>query len=82
MEIKIFTSKKWTNYKLLDTGRGEKLEKFGRCFFVRPYEDAVWKKTLSEKEWAKADGKFWSSKTGAKKGWQFEKNVQHPMLHK
>ncbi|MBU0999429.1 class I SAM-dependent methyltransferase [Patescibacteria group bacterium] len=81
-EIKIFCSKDWsfdsaqnkTNYELLDTGKGEKLEKFGKYIFVRPYEDAVWPKTLSEKEWAKADGKFWSSKTGAKAGWTFFKN--------
>jgi len=42
---------------------------------VRPYEDAVWPKTLGEKEWAKADGKFWSSKVGAKAGWKMEKKI-------
>ena len=36
---------------------------------MRPYEDAVWSKTLGEKEWNKSDGKFWSSKVGAKAGW-------------
>ena len=68
MEIKIFCSKDWEDYGLLDTGEGEKLERFGKYIFVRPYEDAVWKKTLNEKEWSKADGKFWSSKVGAKAG--------------
>jgi 23S rRNA (cytosine1962-C5)-methyltransferase len=77
-QIKIFYSEDWKDYELLDTGEGEKLEKFGPYIFVRPYEDAVWKKTLSEKEWNKADGKFWSSKTGAKSGWV----VKHPMLDK
>jgi 23S rRNA (cytosine1962-C5)-methyltransferase len=74
-QIKIFYSKEWpasTNaslggldYELLDTGEGEKLERFGKYIFVRPYEDAVWKKTLSKKEWDKIDGKFWSTKEGA-----------------
>ncbi len=75
MEIKIFTAKDWQDYELLDTGEGEKLERFGKYVFVRPYEDAVWKKTLSEKEWNKVDGKFWSSKTGAKAGWKFQNKI-------
>lgn len=75
MEIKIFYSKDWTDYELLDTGEGEKRERFGKYTFVRPYEDAVWPKTLPAKEWNKADGKFWSSKQGAKAGWKMSKTV-------
>jgi 23S rRNA (cytosine1962-C5)-methyltransferase len=74
-EIKIFTSKDWKDYELLDTGEREKLERFGTYVFVRPYEGAVWKKTLGEKEWNKADGKFWSSKVGAKAGWKLKSTV-------
>lgn len=74
-EIKLFFSKDWKDYELLDTGDGEKLEKFGKYTFVRPYEDAVWSKTLSEKEWGKNDGKFWSSKVGAKAGWKMSKST-------
>ncbi|MEK7539580.1 MAG: class I SAM-dependent methyltransferase [Patescibacteria group bacterium] len=67
-EIKIFVSKDWVEYELIDTGAGEKLERFGLYTFVRPYENAVWQKTLPESEWNKADGKFWSSKSGGKGG--------------
>ncbi len=74
-QIKIFTSNKWTDYELLDTGLGEKLERFGKYIFVRPYEGAVWKKTLPEKVWSGADAKFWSSKVGAKAGWKLNKDV-------
>ena len=49
--IKLFYSEDWKDYELLDTGEGEKLERFGPYIFVRPYEDAVWPKTLSKKEW-------------------------------
>ena len=76
-EIKLFYSKDWEDYELLDTGEGEKLERFGQYIFVRPYEDAIWPKCSTpsvEQIWAKADGKFWSSKTGAKAGWVFSKN--------
>ena len=81
-QIKIFYSKDWslgsardkTDYELLDTGEGEKLERFGKYTFVRPYEDAVWPKTL-KKEWEVASGKFWSSKVGAKAGWKFNTKI-------
>ncbi len=76
-EIKLFYSKEWKDYELLDTGEGEKLERFGQYVFIRPYEDAVWPKcsTPSVKQmWKSADGKFWSSKQGAKKGWVISKD--------
>ncbi len=83
--IKLFYSKDWPfdstanklDYELLDTGEGEKLERFGKYVFVRPYEDAVWSKTMGMKEkWAKADAKFWSSKVGAKAGWKMNKKIE------
>jgi 23S rRNA (cytosine1962-C5)-methyltransferase len=74
-KIKIFCAKDWMDYELLDTGEGEKLEKFGKYVFVRPYEDAVWPKTMPSKEWQKADGKFWSSKAGARAGWKIENKI-------
>ncbi len=82
--LKLFYSKDWSDYELLDTGEGEKLERFGMHKFVRPYEDAVWAKTLSKKEWAEIDGKFWSSKKGAKAGWKMERKFAErwPMEYK
>ena len=75
-QIKLFYSEDWKDYELLDTGEGEKLERFGKYIFVRPYEEAFWKKTLSEKEWNKIDGKFWSSKQGTKSGWVFKNKIK------
>ena len=69
-KIKIFQSGGWKDYELLDTGGGEKLERVGQYIFARPYEDAVWGKDKKIKEWGKIDGKFLSSKQGAKAGWQ------------
>jgi 23S rRNA (cytosine1962-C5)-methyltransferase len=87
-EIKIFCTKDWHDYEMLDTGEGEKLERFGPYTFVRPSESAIWQKTLSQKEWEKVEGKFWSSKTGAIKGWKFaegyprERNLKWEMEYK
>ncbi len=82
--FKIKASKDFGDYELLDTGEGEKLERFGQHVFVRPYEDAVWPKTLSKKEWTDVDGKFWSSRAGAKPGWKMEKKFAErwPMEYK
>lgn len=46
------------DYELLDTGEGEKLERFGRYIVRRPEPQAVWRKSLSDKEWLKADASF------------------------
>ncbi len=73
--IKIFTPKNWRTYEILDTGEGQKLERLGEYLFIRPLEDAVWNKSLPESEWDKFDGKFWSSKVGAKPGWKLNSKV-------
>ena len=78
-EIKIFYSKDWVDYELLDTGEGKKLERFGPYTFIRPYEDAVWSKTLTkevQKTWKNADGKFWNSKEVAKRGWKITNKIK------
>lgn len=41
----------WTDYELIDSGGFEKLERFGRFTLRRPEPQAVWPKSLSEKEW-------------------------------
>lgn len=46
-----FPSPVWADYELLDSGKGEKLERFGRYVLWRPEPKALWDKSLSEKEW-------------------------------
>lgn len=36
---------------MLDSGGGEKLERFGTYVLIRPEPQAIWRKTLPEKEW-------------------------------
>lgn len=43
----------WKDYELIDSGRGEKLERFGGYVLARPEPKAIWDKTLSEPEWNK-----------------------------
>ncbi len=46
-----FPSKNWTDYELLDSGNGEKLERFGGYILSRPEPKALWDKSLPQKEW-------------------------------
>ncbi|MBP9803051.1 MAG: class I SAM-dependent methyltransferase [Candidatus Pacebacteria bacterium] len=78
--IKIFKTVKWEDYELLDTGEGEKLERFGDYTFVRPYEDAFWKKTLDKKIWNKANGEFLTSKESDKSGWRLKNKIENDFI--
>jgi 23S rRNA (cytosine1962-C5)-methyltransferase len=46
------------DYELLDSGEGEKLERFGKVILSRPDPQALWRKNLGESEWKKADATF------------------------
>jgi 23S rRNA (cytosine1962-C5)-methyltransferase len=46
--------KSWKDYELLDSGDGEKLERFGAYCLIRPEPKALWSKSMSIKEWEKA----------------------------
>lgn len=67
-------------YALLDSGEGEKLEKYGDYILSRPDPQALWRKKLSPKEWLKADAVFlrdgrsteWKIKKGLPKRWAVE----------
>ena len=41
----------WKDYELLDSGRGEKLERFGAYVLARPEPKALWDKSMSEEQW-------------------------------
>lgn len=54
----VITEKGWTDYALIDSGNGRKLERFGRIKVSRPEPQALWQKLLPEAEWMKADAVF------------------------
>ena len=51
----ILAGKGWSDYGLIDSGRGRKLERYGAYRFIRPEPQALWSPHL--KEW-EADGEF------------------------
>ncbi len=48
----------WEGYALLDSGDGEKLERFGRYRIVRPEAQALWSRRRPAAEWEAADARF------------------------
>ena len=46
------------DYELIDTGNFEKLERFGRYVTRRPEPQAIWRPSLSDEEWRRADAAF------------------------
>ena len=61
--------KSWDDYELLDTGGGEKLERFGKYILRRPEPQAIWPKSLPEQEWeSKAQASFFRSKSNSESG--------------
>jgi len=54
----ILTVEPNADYALLDSGDGRKLEQYGPYRIDRPEGQAIWKRALPEREWAKADAIF------------------------
>ncbi|MCM1249932.1 MAG: oxidoreductase, partial [Alistipes sp.] len=46
------------DYELIDTGDFEKLERFGPYLVRRPEPQALWRPSLPEAEWQRADAAF------------------------
>jgi len=74
--IELFSSTYWKDYELLDSGNGQKLERFGRYRFVRPEHQAVWQPALADKEWAAADAVFQPTPDESGGKWQFKRQLE------
>ncbi len=51
-KMKLLHPSSWQDYELIDSGEGEKLERFGKYTLIRPEPQAIWKKTKPPEEWS------------------------------
>ncbi|MDO8619700.1 MAG: class I SAM-dependent methyltransferase [Candidatus Daviesbacteria bacterium] len=68
----ILKSPVWSDYELLDSGNGQRLERFGQYILTRPDPQIIWQPHLSKSEWEKADAVFdgnWKIKTEMPDKW-------------
>lgn len=85
MELKTLITERSEGYELLDSGEGEKLERYGNFVVSRPDPQALWKKTLSATDWDLAHATF--LRTDEKAGWKIAHDVpprweiEHGGLH-
>ncbi len=71
--INILTTRPSKDYELIDSGDGEKLERYGEYILRRPDPQVLWQKNLDEKEWKKANASFLREGDNAK--WRIKDNL-------
>lgn len=59
----------WSDYELLDTGQGRRLERCGPYRIVRPDPQALWQPALPDKEWARVHARFSATDEDASGHW-------------
>ncbi len=69
----------WDDYQLIDSGDGAKLERFGPYTFVRPEPQAIWRPSLAEQDWTRADAVFHGANSDDQEGgkWHFRRPLDH-----
>lgn len=71
---------KWNDYRILDCGDGQKVEKWGPHTLVRPDPQAIWNKEPSCREWKQANATYHRSNAGGGK-WDIRKLPQQWQIH-
>ena len=60
----------WTEYELLDSGPGRKLERFGAIILDRPEPQAAWPRSRSKEIWETAHAQFVAASRGKEGKWK------------
>lgn len=67
-------TKDWKDYQLIDSGDGEKLEKWGNIILRRPDPQAIWPQDQRNKEWKNPHAHYHRSNKGGG-SWEFKKQL-------
>lgn len=54
----------WKDYEVLDTSDGEKLERWGSFYLVRPDPQVIWSTPRQDPRWKRFDARYARSSTG------------------
>ena len=66
----MYIADKWKDYEVLDTGNGEKLERWGDYILIRPDPQVIWSCDHKAPGWKKANGHYHRSSKGGGE-WEF-----------
>ena len=64
----------WTDYELIDTGAGEKLERWKQVILRRPDPQVIWPQTGDGSRWDHADAWYHRNPTGGGH-WEFKQKL-------
>lgn len=67
-------SDKWTDYELIDTSDGERLERWGDVTLIRPDPQIIWKNAAEAEEWNSAHARYIRSDKGGG-AWDFRRKL-------
>ncbi|HIZ44288.1 MAG TPA: class I SAM-dependent methyltransferase [Firmicutes bacterium] len=66
----MWSADKWNDYEILDTSKGEKLERWGEFILVRPDPQVIWDTPRRHVGWKKKNGHYHRSSRGGGQ-WEF-----------
>ena len=66
----MWTADNWKDYEVIDTGSGEKLERWGEYLLVRPDPQVIWESDRKHPGWKKRNGHYHRSSRGGGE-WEF-----------
>ena len=66
----MWKAENWKDYEVIDTGDGEKLERWGKYLLVRPDPQVIWKSDHKNPGWKKKNGHYHRSAKGGGE-WEF-----------
>ena len=67
----MWKAEKWKDYEVLDTSDGEKLERWGKYYLVRPDPQVIWFTSKEDRRWRDFDARYARSNSG---GGQWSRN--------
>jgi 23S rRNA (cytosine1962-C5)-methyltransferase len=70
----MYIAKDWEDYEVIDTGDGEKLERWGSIVLRRPDPQIIWPKTGDLQQWNQAAGHYHRSSSGGGH-WEWRKPI-------
>jgi 23S rRNA (cytosine1962-C5)-methyltransferase len=73
--LELLAATDWQDYALLDSGNGQKLEKFGAYRLQRPEPEAVWQPALPQSEWRSVDALYKPSAEENGGHWEFRRKL-------
>ena len=60
----MWKAEQWKDYEVLDTSDGEKLERWGRYYLVRPDPQVIWSTPRKDPRWKRYDARYARSSNG------------------